>query len=157
MWLEGSLIAEVFMEMCLAHVDWVSILSLGPGQHENRTQRFRSLWLPSCWGDWRKHKQKCLRPNISSCEKCHGYDGVGCWGSERGPSGTIFEPSPAEPRDGRRGLEAGALGLRGWTRRARGRVAGEPGLSRNGLEPIEGVIQSDLFFPITLVAAEDSA
>lgn len=37
MWLEGSLITEVFMEMCLAHVDWVSTLSLGPGQYENRT------------------------------------------------------------------------------------------------------------------------
>lgn len=37
MWLEGSLITEVFMEPCLAHVDWVSTLRLGPGQYENRT------------------------------------------------------------------------------------------------------------------------
>lgn len=60
-----------------------------------------------------------------------------------------------EPRDGRRGLEAGTLGLRGWTQRARGRVAGEAGPSHNGLETIEGVIWSDLFFLITLVATED--
>lgn len=60
-----------------------------------------------------------------------------------------------EPRDRRRGLEAGTLGLCGWTQWARGRVAGEAGLLHNGLETIEGVIWSDLFFPITLVAAED--
>lgn len=77
MWLKGSLITKVFMEMCLAHVDWVPTLSLGTGTAlEQDTQASALMQLPSYWGDCSKHMQKCSSQSISTCDKCHRRNGI---------------------------------------------------------------------------------